>query len=717
MSVAITPDHRALEATVRDWAVGQAVRAETRAALDEPASPGATPGQLWKAIVDLGWPGIVVPEADGGAGYGLHELVVVLENLGREVYGGPLLPTAVVSGFVAAHGSADQRADLLPGLLAGTTPAAIAAGVGTVRAAGDGYEGVAGPALGAVWATLHAVFRDEDVVLLRADETHVTAAQTLDPSLGIGQLSVNGRGTVVPGAAASLRRWLRVAVAAEAAGNARATLDIALEYAKVREQFGRPIGSFQAIKHHLADMLVRSELAVAAAWDAARVEASSSDGREGHLAAAAAARTALHAAVRNAETAIQVLGGIGFTWEHDAHLFLRRAATLAGLVGPIDQLEREVTALVAAGVGRNPVVQLPPEAEMFRQQARDFAERWHAAPAADRRRLLVESGYLVPHWDAPWGRAANPVEQLVIDEELSSVDVPDLVVGGWVLRTLAQNADAEQVRRWVGPGLLGELKWCQLFSEPGAGSDAAAVTTRGVRVDGGWQVTGQKVWTSHVRDAHRGLATIRTDPLATKHAGITTVVIDMSAPGVTVRPLREITGETLFSEVFIDDVFVPDSDVVGEPGGGWAIARATLANERVGIGSGAGAPRWSASDLVALADRHSRRPEFDAEIGALLAESYAARMLNARAVERAMTGAEPSVEGNVSKLILAEGTQRATELGMRIAAGAAVAGDESLLAFEYLFSRCSTIAGGTSEVSRNVIAERILGLPRGAVFN
>jgi alkylation response protein AidB-like acyl-CoA dehydrogenase len=674
---------------------------------------------LWKAVVELGWPGIAIPEADGGAGYGLPELAVVLENLGREVHGGPLLPTAVVAAVIAAHGTPAQRTALLPGLLDGTTLAAVAPGAGLARTPTSGYRGSTGPAFGAVWATLHAACCDDDVVVFAAGETRVAAAETLDPSLGIAQLTVDGPGTVLPGAATSLRRLLRVAVAAEAAGNARATLDLALAYAKVREQFGRPIGSFQAIKHHLADMLIRSELAVAAVWDAARVEVRSSDGqsREADLAAAAAAHTALDAAVRNAQTAIQVLGGIGFTWEHDAHLYLRRAVTLAGLVGPVDRLAREVIELTAAGVSRNPGVVLPPEAETFRAQARTFVDRWHAAPVDQRRRLLVDNGYLVPHWDPPWGRGAGPVEQLVIDEELRTVDVPDLVVGGWVLRTLAQHANPDQVRRWVGPGLLGDLKWCQLFSEPGAGSDAAAVTTRGVRVDGGWQVTGQKVWTSHVSDAHRGLATIRTDPSATKHAGITTVVIDLSAPGVTVRPLRELTGESLFSEVFLDDVFVPDADVVGEPGGGWAIARATLANERVGIGSGSGSPRWSSADLVGLADRHGGRPAFDAEIGALLADTYAARMLNARAVERAVTGAAPAVEGNISKLFLSEGTQRATELGLRIAAGAAVSGGEPLLAFEYLLGRCTTIAGGTSEVSRNVIAERILGLPRGAVFN
>jgi alkylation response protein AidB-like acyl-CoA dehydrogenase len=715
MSVALSSDHRALEAVVAEWAVARSVRRETRAALDQ-AAPLPL-GSTWAAEVELGWPGIAVSDRHGGAGYGLPELAVVLENLGREVHGGPLLPTAVVAALISQHGSPDQGAAVLPGLLNGTTPAAVAGGAGVVRTRAGGYDGVAGPALGAEWASVYAVCSDQDVVVVTADEAQVAAAASLDPSLGIALLTVTGTGTVLPGAASSLRRLVRVAVAAEAAGNARATLDLALAYAQVREQFGRPIGSFQAIKHHLANMLIRSELAVAAVWDAARVEVGSGACREAEIAAAAAAHCALAAAVHNAQLAIQVLGGIGFTWEHDAHLYLRRALTLTGLVGPVDALGREVTRLAADGVRREPNVMLPPEAESFRAQARAFVARWQAAAPDQRRRVLVEDGYLVPHWDRPWGRGAGPVEQLVIDEELRDVEVPDLVVGGWVLRTLAQNANPDQVQRWVGPGLLGERIWCQLFSEPGAGSDAAAVSTRGVRVEGGWRVTGQKVWTSHVRDAHLGLATIRTDPSVAKHAGITAVVVSLSAPGVTVRPLREITGESLFSEVFFDDVFVPDDDVVGEPGGGWAIARATLSNERVGIGSGAGGPKWTSTDLIGLAQRHGGEAAFAAEIGAELADSYAARMLTARAVERAALGGAPAIEGNISKLVVSEGIQRATELGLRIAGAAAVTGAEPLLTFEYLLGRCTTIAGGTSEVSRNVIAERILGLPRGAVFN
>uniref|UniRef100_UPI0015F05068 acyl-CoA dehydrogenase family protein n=1 Tax=Pseudonocardia pini TaxID=2758030 RepID=UPI0015F05068 len=243
------------------------------------------------------------------------------------------------------------------------------------------------------------------------------------------------------------------------------------------------------------------------------------------------------------------------------------------------------------------------------------------------------------------------------------------------------------------------------------------VQTRGTRVDGGWRITGQKVWTSGAQHCNRGLATVRTDPAASKHKGITMVVVDLTAPGVTVRPLREITEDALFNEVFFDDVFVPDADVVGEPGQGWTVARATLGNERVSIGGGAGSrDRPTAASLVALLDRYA--PDdggLAREVGLPASAEQATQLLNLRSVERAVVGAEPSAEGNVTKLLAAEQAQQITELGMRIAAAAAVTGGEAALTYEYLFARCLTIAGGTSEVSRNVIAERILGLPREVV--
>ena len=694
MALAITDEHAELAGVVRSFAADQEVRAAARRALD--SRQGGDPGPLWKRLGELGWAGLHLPSECGGSGYGLAELAVVAEGLGAELTPGPFLPTTAASALIAEVASPAQRAALLPGLADGSVCASLA------------LDGEAGPALGGVWAGLHLFRRGEDIVVVRGG--HAEPLDGLDPSLGAVRLDLAGalEEAVLPGAVPAARRLLRTLAAAEAAGGARSTLDQALAYAKVREQFGRAIGGFQAVKHHLANMLVRAELAVAAAWDAARA----TPGPEADLAAAAAATVAIEGYLANSRMNIQLHGGIGFTWEHDAHLYLRRASALAALAGSPESAADDVFTLSARGVRRRFGVALPPEAAGYREAAREFARRYVAAPEEQRRALAVDSGYLMPHWRKPFGREAGPVEQLVIDEELGGLGLPDLGIGGWVLLTLTQTASAEQIERWIRPGLLGEQTWCQLFSEPGAGSDAAAVRTRGVRAEGGWRVTGQKVWTSNAQNCQRGLATVRTDPAAKKHLGINAMVIDLTAAGVTVRPLREITGEALFNEVFFDDVFVPDADVVGEPGTGWTVARATLANERVSIG-GSRRGGLAATDLPALHERHAAADAaLSREAGRVIAEELAMELINLRAVERAVAGAEPSVTGNVTKLLSAEHAQRVSELAMRIAGTTAVTGGAPDLAFQYLFHRALTIAGGTSEVSRNVIAERILGLPR-----
>ena len=337
------------------------------------------------------------------------------------------------------------------------------------------------------------------------------------------------------GAARRARTVFRILASAEAVGVSWAGLEMAVEYAKVREQFGRTIGTFQAVKHHAANMLVDAEQTTAATWDAARAD----DLDSAWFAAAVAASHAIRAQVFNAQNNIQLHGGIGFTWEHDAHLYLRRARTLAALMGdgadPLSGRRRGpaqrpgARRVVHAAAGGRGVPQ-PGRARPSR--------RCGALPEDKQRDFLVDSGYLVPHWPKPWGRAADVLEQLVIEEEFADVERPDMGITGWVALTIAQAGTDDQRERWVEPVLRGQVMWCQLFSEPGAGSDAAAVRTAAKKVDGGWRVTGQKVWTSLAQHCQWGLATVRTDPDAPKHAGVTMMAIDMKAPGVTVNPLR-----------------------------------------------------------------------------------------------------------------------------------------------------------------------------------
>src|SRR5829696_70598 len=309
MPLAITQDHRELADVVRSFAAGQGLREETRRALEKPPEASDT-GVVWRQVAELGWAGLHVPEEYGGSGYGLAELALVMEGLGAVAASGPLLATTVAAAVVSQVGTPEQRADLLPRLTDGSTAASIGISASLHRGS-RGATGETLVALGGAWAQVHLLPVGEDLVVIGADEAPRESGAGLDPSLGLMRIQVDevalAGAQVLAGGREVALAALRTLAAAEPAGGARACLDMALSYAKVREQFGRAIGSFQAIKHHLAEMLVRSEQAVAVAWDAARVET----GQEAELAAAVAAVVSLDAYQHNARMNIQVHGGIG----------------------------------------------------------------------------------------------------------------------------------------------------------------------------------------------------------------------------------------------------------------------------------------------------------------------------------------------------------------------------------------------------------------------
>ncbi len=236
----------------------------------------------------------------------------------------------------------------------------------------------------------------------------------------------------------------------------------------------------------------------------------------------------------------------------------------------------------------------------------------------------------------------------------AGINRPGYGITGWVILTLIQYGTEDQVARVV-PALNQDVVWCQLFSEPDAGSDAAGIKTKGTRVEGGWLVSGQKVWTSGAHVAGMGFATVRTNPDVPKHEGITTMVIDMHAEGVEVRPLRMTSGGSEFNEVFFNDVLVPDDDVVGPVDGGWTVARATLGNESVSIGGGQGGMSMPGSALLAPFDQHPERlPGGAARIGRYTAQHQAMGLLNLRSTHRVVVGSGPGPEGAMTKLILSE---------------------------------------------------------------
>ncbi|HET9691317.1 MAG TPA: acyl-CoA dehydrogenase [Acidimicrobiales bacterium] len=712
MPIAITDDHVALSSTAAEVLAKREARAAARARLEEPTE--RLP-ELWEELAALGWLGLHLPEAHGGSGYGLEEVVVVAEELGRALAPVPFTPTVIVSALVDAAGDDALKQRLLPGLADGTARGGLSFG-GTATLDGERLSGTASPVLGAGLATVFAVRVGDDVAIVDAgDGVSVTEVPNLDPTRRSARVTFDAAtATVLRGAAGRLLSLTRLLLSAEAVGVARACTEEAADYAKNRLQFGRPIAMYQGVKHHCANMAVATELATAAVWDAAR--AAAHDPGQAAYTAAVAATLAGPAADFCANHSTQVHGGIGFTWAHDAHMFMRRATALLALLEP-EKAAADLTAMLRAGVTRAAAIDLPPEAEPIRDEVRAFAASIAGLDPAAQRTKLIESGYVMPHWPKPWGRAAGALEQLVIEEEFAKAGVkrPAYGITGWILLTLIQHATADQVQRWVPPALNQELIWCQLFSEPDAGSDAAGIKTKATRVDGGWLVNGQKVWTSGAHLAGRGFATVRTNPDVPKHQGITIMVIDMHAEGVEVRPLRQATGNADFNEVFFTDVFVPDDDVVGPVDGGWTVARATLGNESVSIGGGQGGMAMPATALVAAIDASpGALAAGDARVGTYAATQQAMAVLNLRAASRALAGAEPGPEGAMTKLVLSEMGHEAAAILAAAAGGDGVFmdGAGATAGFMVLSHRGLSIAGGTSEIKRNQIGERILGLPR-----
>jgi 3-oxochol-4-en-24-oyl-CoA dehydrogenase len=605
VSIATTPELQALQASLLDYSKRAGCLAAVRAS------------EQGQATADPGVFEIVDPADVAGS---VQAAAAAAEQLAASLVPGPVMPT-LLAALILQSSQSVSASQTVPASQPPPVPAAVALDVGTLIATAqpDGtlrVSGETGPVLGASATTtliLAAVHREggarDRAIWFTVDPNTpgitVTSLAPLDFSRSLARVRLDDV-PVRPLDGVSTRQVRDLAAtlfAAEAAGVAAWCSATATQYAKTRKQFGRLIGEFQAVKHLCAFMHCRAERAAALAWDAARAadEVQPGAGPRRHpLAAAVAAAQALDDAVENAKDCVQVLGGIGFTWEHDAHLYLRRVLALRQLLGGTDK---------------------------WRARAAEIARS--APPAA------VQAAGTEP--------------------------APDIGIGAWAAPAIRQHGTPEQQERFIGPTMRAEITWCQLFSEPEAGSDLAGLRTKASRVDGGWRLTGQKVWTSLAREADWAICLARTDPDVPKHQGLSYFLVNMHGGGIDIRPLREITGRAVFNEVFLDDVFVPDDCLVGAPGDGWRVAMSTLATERESI---------AGDDILAL------------------------------------RGAHPAVR----KLLSVEQRQVAAEAALTaLGPDGAAASDES---FEFLLTRCLSIAGGTTQVLLNQVAERVLGLPR-----
>ncbi|MET8470990.1 acyl-CoA dehydrogenase [Streptomyces sp. NPDC006422] len=724
MGIAITQEQRELADAVRGWIARAVPPDEVRKLLDGAGDVPARPG-YWDGAAGQGLLGVHLPESYGGGGGTLLDLAVVVEEAGRAALPGPFLGSVLAADVLRRAG---QR-NLARAIAEGERIGAVAFGPGGLSAVAgpDGLllDGAAPPVLTAADADLLLLAAEsaDGVVWCAADADTpgltVRAHESGDPTRPTAEVTASG--AVVPADrilavdGTLVRDLADVLLAADACGTAAWALHTAAEHAKVREQFGRPIGQFQGVKHLCADMLIRVEQAAALVWDAARGLDEDCGADVRGLVAALAAGSALDAAYSCAKDCVQVLGGIGFTWEHDAHLYLRRAVVARQLLGAGDAHRLRAVRLAESGARRELRFTLPAEAEGHRDAARAVIEAARGLDPKAARRALAPTGYAAPHLPAPYGLGAGPVQQLAVQQELKAAGVrlSDLGIATWVVPSLISYGTQEQRDRYLPATLRGETLWCQLFSEPGAGSDLASLRTRAERMpDGRWRINGQKVWTSAAQWADHGILLARTNPDAPKHKGLTYFVVDMKhTDGIDIRPLREITGDSLFNEVYFDDVLLPADAVVGEVDDGWRVARHTLGNERVHMAD----QLTFDTGLEALLARAAELDgAYRARIGALAAEAHALGCIGLRTTMQQIEGVEPGAGASVRKLVQTPHQQKVAELALELLGPAGAlregAGERALHGF--LLSRCLTIAGGTTQVQLNVVAERILGLPR-----
>lgn len=730
MPIAINSEHQDLADSVRAL-LTRAVPSELlHAAMDAPIE---NPPSYWRAAAEQGLTGLHLAEDVGGQGFGILELAVVLAEFGYGAVPGPFVPSAIASALIAAN---NPTAAELNGLASGEVIATYTVNPGlTATAGGTGLvvhgeaRAVAAAAQASLLVLPVALEEATTWVLLRADQLEIEPVASVDPLRPIAHVRADGlevNSSAVLGNLSGMRAQALIStlLSAEAIGVARWATDTAAEYAKIREQFGRPIGQFQAIKHKCAEMIADTERATAAVWDAARaIDEADQNGWEAagstvQFATAVAATLAPSAAQHCTQDCIQVHGGIGFTWEHDAGVYYRRALILAASFGTRSAHPQQVVDTAAAGGMRKIDIDLDPDTEKLRAEIRAEVAALKAMAQDERTVAIAEGGWILPYLPKPWGRAAEPIEQIIIEQEFSSGRVRRQALGiaAWLMPSIVAFGTDEQKQRFLPATFRGELVWCQLFSEPGAGSDLASLTTKATKVDGGWRISGQKIWTSAAQFSQWGALLARTDSSAPKHDGITYFLLDMKAEGVTVSPLRELTGGAMFNTVFIDDVFVPDELVLGEVNRGWEVSRNTLTAERVSIG-GSEMPFLASLDGFV---EFIRDGQFDdgeqRRAGQLIAEGHAAKLLNLRSTLLTLAGKDPMPAAAVSKLLSMRTGQGYAEFAVGTFAGDAAIGDREQLPgrwAEYLLmSRATTIYGGTSEVQLNIIAERLLGLPR-----
>ncbi|OBK82219.1 acyl-CoA dehydrogenase [Mycobacterium sp. 1164985.4] len=736
MSLALTPEQRELSDAVAQFAARRAPVAATRESFDLLAA-GHLP-TWWKDFAANGFHAVHLPEDYGGQGGTLLDAACVLEAAGKTSLPGPLLPT-VATGAVALLAEPTKSADALLTRLAEGQVATLALPTTSAFIARDDgerwlIEGDSDLLSGICTATMVLICAATDdggevwaVVETTQSSAVVEVVGGTDLLTDLGRLRLDGypiaKADALTGIDADRAEYLNTALTASmAAGITQWCVEAATTHLRTREQFGKLIGTFQALQHSAAMLLVNSELASAATWDAVRAASEPIDQQ-----AIATAGAALMAVIPCPDLALDTLtmfGAIGFTWEHDLHLYWRRATSLAASIGDKNGWARRLGELTAAterdfsvDLGdaeadfRAGVAETLDNAAALRNDGQGRQGDYEHFATGPQRSAIAEAGLIAPHWPPPWGIEASPLQQLIIDEEFNkrpTLTRPSLGIAEWILPSLIKAGSKDLQQRLIPPTQRGELAWCQLFSESGAGSDLAALATRATKVDGGWRINGHKIWTSSAHRADYGALLARTDPTVPKHRGIGYFIVGMRSPGIEVQPIKHASGEQEFNEVWLDDVFVPDEMLLGEPTGGWALAIATMAEERSAI---SGYVQYDRSAPLRRATATPNRDDTMRELGELDAYANAIKALGVRETIRLLDGQGSGPASSIAKVAMNVLLRRTFPATLGSAGRSAMAADADVVQ-PYLRVPAELIGGGTKEIQLNIIAQMILGLPR-----
>ncbi len=744
--------------------------------------PGMDPA-VWSQMAEQGWLGIIIPEDFGGQGLGFAETAVVAEELARTLSPEPLVASSVLSASLLMAGENEAlKKKLLPKLatgesvigagLAGRIPG-LSGGGSTLEAKAAGADAVLNGTVRHVYPAFSATdfivaAKGADGVALYhvaanaaglsiADE--LRADGTMAGTLTFKDVKVGAAALVAKGAKAeaAIRRATdaaNIVSCAELFACMNQALDITLEYMRTRVQFGKPIGSFQALQHRTVDLWIQKELSIGALADAIRTlndPKASADALS--MAASRAKSRCGDAAHTIGREAVKLHGAIGFTDEYDVGLYLRRAMALNAWLGnPTEHRRRFGKLLEKVGGSADEKKESVPFPAVFMQDdkadvdwnsfsdeefragvfawfdknypknMRHTGRRGSAAEMNDWMKTISRKGWIAPAWPVKWGgMGLSPAKQIIYIEERERVGVmrnPDM---GIVMfgPTLMRWGSEEQKQKYLPRIISNDDIWCQGYSEPNAGSDLAGLQTTAVLDGDHYVVNGSKIWTTSGHWADHMFLLARTDKDAKKQEGITFFVLDMKTPGLTVRPIDNIGGHAEFAQEYFENVRIPKENVIGEVNKGWTVAKSLLGFERLNSGS----PRHAQAALMEV-DKlaKSNGTWADAEFQAKYVKVYLdiADLTSAyqRFADLMSLGDNPGPELSQLKIIVASASQHVTELLMETAGGAGanqgyevVDGDDVNLLGPFFTHFGSMIASGTNDIQRNIIAKRVLSLP------